>query len=50
MDTAFCGNVAYAYVPIQTLNELYRPETGLAAGTIFPELDIPMPEYSPTAD
>lgn len=49
-DTASCGRVAYAYVPMQRMNELYRPEEGLMHGTIFPELNIPMSEYSPTAD
>ncbi len=50
IDTASCGRVAYAYVPMQKMNELYRPEVGLIEGTIFPELNIPMPEYSPMAD
>lgn len=45
-----CGQkVGYAYVPIQKLGELYSTEEGLMRGTIFPELDIPMSEYSPTA-
>lgn len=44
-----CGRVAYAYVPPQKLNDLYTVEEGLIEGTIFPELDIPMGEYSPMA-
>lgn len=44
-----CGRVAYAYVPIQHLGDLYSAEEGLIMGTIFPELDIPMGEYSPMA-
>jgi len=50
IDTASCGRVAYAYVPMQQLGELYSPEDGLREGTIFPELNIPMPEYSPMSD
>ena len=45
-----CGRVAYAYVPVQKMGELYSPADGLCAGTIFPELNIPMPEYSPMAN
>lgn len=43
------GRVAYAYVPIQQLGELYSAEEGLIQGTLFPELDIPPREYSPMA-
>ena len=50
IDMTPCGRVAYAYVPVQKMGELYRPEVGLMEGTIFPELNIPMPEYSPMAD
>lgn len=37
----------YAYVPIQTANDrnLYSPEMGLARGTIFPTLDLPLGVY-----
>ncbi|MBQ3226382.1 MAG: spore coat associated protein CotJA [Clostridia bacterium] len=45
-----CGRVGYAYVPVQIMNELYSPEVGLEKGTVFPELWIPMPEYSPMAN
>lgn len=44
-----CGRVAYAYVPMQWLGDLYSVEEGLIEGTIFPELDIPAGEYSPMA-
>lgn len=30
-----------AYVPFQNLHELYTPASGLACGTVFPELDQP---------
>jgi len=33
-----------SYVPIQYMNETFRPETGLKMGTIFPELVQP---YAP---
>ncbi len=38
---------AYAYVPIQIANDrnLYSPENGLARGTIFPTLDLPLGVY-----
>ena len=37
----------YAYVPVQTANDrnLYSPEMGLARGTIFPTLDLPLGVY-----
>ena len=37
----------YAYVPMQTANDrnLYSPEMGLARGTIFPTLDLPLGVY-----
>ena len=44
-----CGRVAYAYVPVQKMGDLYPVEEGFIEGTIFPELDIPMGEYSPMA-
>lgn len=37
--------LAYAYVPIQRWRMLYAPEKGLARGTIFEELDMPMEVY-----
>ena len=37
--------LAYAYVPIQRWRMLYTPEKGLARGTIFEELDMPMEVY-----
>lgn len=49
-DMSLFTRVGYAFVPIQQMNELYSPEDGLKAGTIFPELNIPAPEYSPTAN
>lgn len=30
-----------AYVPMQTLGEVYEPEDALCAGTLFPALDKP---------
>ncbi|MCI8387420.1 MAG: spore coat associated protein CotJA [Clostridiales bacterium] len=33
--------VAMAYVPWQRLDKMYPPETALARGTLFPELDKP---------
>ena len=33
--------LANSYVPYQRLNEIYTPQTALAQGTIFPELDMP---------
>lgn len=41
--------LAHAYVPFQQLVGIYPPMKGLAAGTIFPELDRPYgvdPEYT----
>ncbi len=37
----------YAYVPIQQASDrnLYSPEMGLARGTIFPTLDLPLGVY-----
>lgn len=40
-----CGCVGYAFVPIQTLDKVYNPETALAQGTLFPELDLSIDEY-----
>ena len=33
--------LAMAYVPMQPQGEMYEPEKGLNAGTIFPDLDKP---------
>lgn len=41
--------LANAYVPFQALVNIYPPMQGLAAGTIFPELNRPYgvdPEYT----
>ncbi|MCD8179901.1 MAG: spore coat associated protein CotJA [Firmicutes bacterium] len=40
-----CGCVAYAYVPVQEMEETYDACTGLTQGTIFPELDLNICEY-----
>ena len=40
-----CGKIAYAYVPVQELEDTYEPAKGLMRGTIFPELDLPMEVY-----
>lgn len=37
--------IGYAYVPIQRWRMLYTPEQGLARGTVFEELDMPMEVY-----
>ena len=39
------GRVGYAYVPVQTFNDIYLPEEGLSKGTIFPELYKPFGMY-----
>ena len=39
------GMVGYAFVPVQTFNDIYTPENGLANGTIFPELNKPFGMY-----
>lgn len=38
--------VGYAYVPEQKLEKLYPPEVALCEGTIFPELNITIEEYT----
>ncbi len=48
-ETNECGKIAYAYVPIQTLDELYTPLEGLKRGTVFPELDLPIEVYGKNA-
>ncbi len=40
-----CGKIAYAYVPVQELEDTYEPAKGLMRGTIFPELDLPIEVY-----
>ncbi len=44
MTPCMCS-VGYAFVPVQTINEIYPPKEGLEAGTIFPELDKPFGVY-----
>ena len=39
------GMVGYAFVPVQTFNDIYTPENGLSNGTIFPELNKPFGMY-----
>lgn len=38
--------VGYAFVPIQRLGKVYQPAMALRAGTVFPELDIGLDEYT----
>lgn len=38
-------NVGYAYVPVQTFNNIYSPSDALCRGTLFPELDMPFGVY-----
>ncbi len=38
--------VAMAYVPYQNAGTLYSPEQGIAAGTMFPELNKPFAPHS----
>lgn len=42
-STVFPENYMYgqSYVPIQYLDEIFKPEVGLKMGTIFPELVSP---------
>ena len=35
----------YAYIPFQHMGKLYSPETAMAAGTVFPELNLTIEEY-----
>lgn len=37
--------LGYAFVPVQTFNDIYSPGEGLMAGTIFPELNKPFGVY-----
>ena len=43
--TLYDKPLGYAYVPIQRWRMMYEPEKGLARGTIFEELDMPMEVY-----
>ncbi|MEG1774136.1 MAG: spore coat associated protein CotJA [Oscillospiraceae bacterium] len=36
-----CLPLAMAYIPIQSWQATYEPETALRQGTIFPALDLP---------
>ena len=38
--------VGYAYVVPQTLGKVYPPKRALAEGTIFPELNIGIQDYT----
>ena len=42
---ASCGCVGYGYVPIQKMYDTYDPCKALAAGTLFPELELTIREY-----
>ncbi len=37
--------VGYAFVPYQRMEKVYSPAKAIKAGTIFPELNIPMEDY-----
>lgn len=43
----FTPRVGYAFVVPQTMKETYSLCEALEAGTLFPELNIPMEEYVP---
>lgn len=45
MQTACTSRVGYAYVPVQTFNDIYSPAEALCRGTLFPELDMPFGMY-----
>lgn len=48
MANTDCGMLdGYTYVPVQqaSLRNIYDPEAGLARGTIFPTLDLPLGVY-----
>lgn len=45
MENNICGCVGYAFVPVQTLNEINEPTKALKTGTIFPELELTIEEY-----
>ncbi|MCC8169554.1 MAG: spore coat associated protein CotJA [Oscillospiraceae bacterium] len=40
-----CGCVAYGYVPVQEMNDVYDVCMALNQGTVFPELDLNICEY-----
>ena len=40
-----CGCVGYAYVPVQTIADIYDVSCALNEGTIFPELNLTIDEY-----
>ena len=42
-NSVFPNDLMYgqSYVPIQTMNKVFNPETGLKMGTIYPELVSP---------
>jgi len=44
-SSRICRCVGYAYVPWQTLDDVFNPEVGLMCGTIFPELSLNIEEY-----
>ena len=44
---SYRGYLAYATVPIQKADTIYNYATALAAGTLFPCLDIPQGQYGP---
>lgn len=44
-DTCKCGCVGYAYVPVQRLETVFKPEEALAHASLFPELVISMNDY-----
>lgn len=45
-----CPKAGYAFVPVQEVTRYYDYESGLACGTIFPELCIPKGKYGPKED
>ncbi|MDO4581199.1 MAG: spore coat associated protein CotJA [Bacillota bacterium] len=42
-----CMRAGYAYVPVQNVNRFYDYASAFAAGTIFPELNLPKGKYGP---
>ncbi|MCL2076869.1 MAG: spore coat associated protein CotJA [Oscillospiraceae bacterium] len=45
-ESAVEPRVGYAFVKPQRLGKVYPPKRALAEGTIFPELNITMHEYT----
>jgi hypothetical protein len=41
--------LAYAYVPIQKINNVYSSKEALKNGTLFPELNLPLGVYGANA-